>query len=176
MNTSVLARAVYERLVSDSGSGGLFENTNGPLWDALAAGNHRLRRYVGTDLDEKVAPGGKPLVVFNIEEAFVGDKDLTFKGDGATARVIISIYSKPQAVSNDPTTEYVQQVQARIFGDATLNADTVPTYGLHRHPLVLSGEYGWKATQIMWERSTEQYDEKYHVVTMTFATRMVRGE
>ena len=73
--------------------------------------------------------GALPLVTFNLS----WDGDDTFQSDGMTAQVLVTIADHIQNTTAPTFAAY-----QRVYGDAD-PPDTAPTYGLHRHKLVLVG-------------------------------------
>lgn len=138
MNVKAIYQAIKARLESDTGTGGLF-----------ASG----AELVSSVQDYWVMPK-QPLPVIVIDIPSIVDMS-GFSVDSKTATVRIHTFNSRNPAEVDGTSD----ILARIYGDS----NRTPTYGLHRHTLVVSG--GWTATKIIHRNSTSVHEEDvYHFV------------
>lgn len=172
MNLTNLARTIYTRLTSDTGPGGLFNATDGLLYDATRGAANRLRRNYSTDVEEQIIQG-KPMVVYRITGANASDQ--TQMSDGITARVIFDIYGRPPIIAADNGDTDLFSIADRIYGDASTQVRGAPSYGLHRFEPNDTTWDGWTyASQFQFENVETSYDEKTIMITQTFTIRYSR--
>lgn len=112
------ALAAIERLKADTGTGGLY---NGGDWNIISGAYFTL-----------AAPGTAQVYPYIVITASA-DYDDTMVSDDQKCTIGISVFGS--AIEG---VEKLHQVAARIWGDAVLQTGRAPTYGLHRHRLVLS--------------------------------------
>lgn len=127
MNRKYLFKAINDRAVADTGSGGLF-NVSAPL-------------ITGWYWEQGPAFAVMPYVVVTLADD--GQSD-TFGQQGMGIDLYVHIYA-PRELS---TSAYAgatvaEDIRARIQGDGTPNS---PTYGLHRWQTVLPSGSGMVAT------------------------------
>ena len=172
MNLSNLARTIYERLTSDTGPGGLFNTTDGALYDATRGAAHRLRRNYTSDIEAQVERG-KPMVVFRITGGQSSDQ--TQLSDGITARIIFEVYGRPPINAEDTGDADLFAIADRIYGDASTQVRGAPSHGLHRFEPDDTSWNGWTyASQFQFENFETSYDEKTITVIQTFTIRYSR--
>lgn len=173
MNLANLARTIYTRLTSDTGPGGLFNSTDGALYDATRGAQHRLRRNYTSDIEAQVERG-KPMVVFRITGAQTSDQ--TQMSDGITARIIFEVFGRPPINAEDTGDADLFAIADRIYGDASTQVAGAPSYGLHRYTPVDTAWDGWTYASLFQFESVEtSYDEKTIMVTQTFTIRYSRS-
>jgi len=172
VNLSNLARTIYERLTSDTGPGGLFNSTDGALYDATRGASHRLRRNYTSDIEAQVERG-KPMVVFRITAG--ASSDQTQMSDGITATIVFQTFGRPQINGDDEGDTDIFAIADRIYGDASTQVSGEPTYGLHRFAPVDTNWDGWTYASLFQFQNVEtDYDEKTITVTQTFTIRYSR--
>lgn len=123
MDLANLETAIYNRLVGDTGAGGL-RNASAPLVTGV---------FVGT------ANSGQTMPFLLIDVAAERAQN-AFSRDIFNAEFWVTT-SAARFGSATPGQVY-SDILARVYGDTV--GGSVPTYGLHRHTLSLSG--GWTAT------------------------------
>lgn len=140
MDIANIELAVKTRLQADTGSGGLL-NSSAPLITGVWVSN---------------APAGNtaPYCVIDVASE---------KSDNAFTKDIYSVefwvHTFVARHGNATPLQTASDIMARIFGDSAAGA--VPSYGLHRHPLSLSGS--WTATNAECTGAFAEHDENvYH--------------
>lgn len=70
------------------------------------------------------------------------------RGDGYEVDVQVTCWG-----NSEESLATLEAMAERVFGDATLQTNVTPTYGLHRKMLTLNSSYanGWSASQIVCE-------------------------
>ena len=126
---------------ADTGTGGLF---NG---GSYAAGGVITGFGWGTGTPGTFAP---PYVVMRLSHAI---DDAT---NADTQNVTVQFRILDAAASGDVN---IRKIQSRLYGDAVLQAGRIPTFGFHRHVLVL-GTNDWNAAggQCLIERQSVDMD------------------
>lgn len=154
MNNNAICAAIVKRLQADTGGGGLFTTGGAP---GLIKAVYRNMAPPNADM---------PYIVLALNDE---KDDNTFRGDVLLVNIGVFIYI--------PTTSppsLMDTIMDRVYGDATLQSDLSPTYGLHRHRLVL--ETGtWTADTIMYSGSaTDESDRDRYVAVPTFEMHQSR--
>ncbi len=121
-----LELAIITRLKADTGTGGLYA---GSTWASFIAGGI----YSNWGLPSQFTT---PYGVLEISL----QADHTFPSDSFKALCSIAVFDNTRTGVNS-----VAKVLKRLHGDAVLQTGRVPSYGLHRHPLVLATN-GYSAT------------------------------
>lgn len=134
MSVSLLTEAIIDRLKTDTAAGGIY--ATGAWNTALCTGV-----YFGVG-----SPGTQafPYAVLNVEAAH----DDAFAADILRATVTLDLYD-----SSDKGLARMQAAWHRVYGDAVKQAGRVPSFGLHRHLLVLDTDstknpLAWEAGQV----------------------------
>ena len=114
-------KAIFDRLKADTGSGGLY---NGGNWKIISG----AYSVYGT-------PAAMVFPYLLVSVRMEQDHSLTADEFNATAT--FTVYDQVQdAVAGDFGTN-ISSVLDRLHGNAILQAGRIPTYGFHRHLLVL---------------------------------------
>ena len=122
MSAVLVAEAIFVRLKADTGTGGLYSASGGTTWlTTILSGAYG---YEGTP-----AQLVYPYIVFSVES---GEHEPTFTGDGFNYTIRIQHYEQAQT-----GVDALRAGFNRIYGDAALQSSRSPSYGLHRHLLVL---------------------------------------
>lgn len=162
MSAVLVAEAIYTRLKADTGTGGLYSASGGTTW---------LTSILSAAYGLEGTPGQLvyPYMVFSVQ---TGAHEPTFTGDSFNYTITIQHY--------EDSTSGLDAIRAgfnRLYGDAALQASRAPSYGLHRHLLVLdtdSGKnpLGWVGAPITCiSNSIQMADEKVIVSELVFETR-----
>ena len=164
MNIRGITNAVRARLLTDTGTGGLF-NVGTPL---VKAAYHEF----GPDESDPDFATNAPYIVFRVVAA---DQQDGFATDLISYDIEFHVIG---LVANgaDP----LLKAQDRIYGDAIENADRLPLYGFHRHNLVetVTGDADapWAASPGMFHLGfTTAHDGKcfdYVTTYRVFASRV----
>lgn len=166
MNLVNIAAAIHARLTGDNGPGGLFNTTDGLLYDADRAGPSRFRRNYTTDIESTVA-SGLPVVVWRLGASNQGRP--TFESDEIELLVNFDIYGKPPQRVGDTGDVDILTIAERIFGDSSSQVGGIPTYGLHKFAPDSSSWSGWTPASGFWWISGETaYDEKVLSTSLVF--------
>ena len=142
MNLNGVWKAIRARALADTGAGGLFETSNNLVKAFI---NHRLRPQ-GTSIAVTTV---YPYVVYSVVAAVEDD---TFEKDSVRMMVAFSVFDE---IRNG--VDRCEKVIDRIYGDAMAQATRLPTFGYHRHPLVIDAP--WAATA-MSRRESRQAEHK----------------
>lgn len=141
MNQAAIWDAIRDRLVGDTGTGGLF-NSGSPLLTAFY--------YAAIPTS-----GTMPYAVLSFasdteNDAFAKDiRQIVFRINVFVPRI--------HATITDPTNRG-SQILARIYGDTS--AGSAPTYGLHRWQPSLSGS--WSAAHVQQAQAFDEHtDDTY---------------
>lgn len=152
-------QAIYDRLKADTGTGGLYA---GNQWN-IVSGAYSL---FGTP-----APIVFPYILFTVRM----DQDHSLTADEYNVTATFNVFDQCQ----DWTTasqfdSRIAAVMNRLHGNAVLQAGRVPTYGFHRHLLVLpTNGYTAKASQCFVRTyDTQMLDEHTMQGTMTMTFRV----
>ncbi len=88
----------------------------------------------------------QPYIVVSASSAT--DPNHSMQGDGFMMSVEVTLFDVAEY-----TLDRIDPMSERVYGDATLQTDLVPTYGLHRHRLTLPAGLAnsWTASQIVCE-------------------------
>lgn len=116
MSIALLAKAFLDRIKADTGAGGLYVGSTLTIITGATL-------YLGT-------PGALayPYLVYSID----WKKNDSFTSVGATCAINVSVYDvATSGVAN------LTAIEARLIGDASLQATGRPTYGFHKHLFVL---------------------------------------
>lgn len=145
MDLASIETALKARLLADTGTGGL-RNSGTPLVQGVWVSNapsSQAMPYCLIDVASQREAHAFSKDIFEVE-AWVS----TFVARHGTAT--------PLQTASD--------ILARVYGDSS--AGSAPTYGLHRHPLSLSGS--WVATPIESMGVLPEHDEKAYVYRQIF--------
>lgn len=114
-------KAIFDRLKADTGTGGLY---NGGNWKIISG----AYSVYGTP-----AAIAFPYLLVSVRM----EQDHSLTADEFNATATFTVYDQVQdAVAGDFGTN-ISSVLDRLHGNAILQAGRVPTYGFHRHLLVL---------------------------------------
>lgn len=122
MILDVINQAIYDRIKADTGAGGLYA---GSAWNIISG----AYTIFGT-------PNAMvyPYLLWNTRL----DQDHSLTADEWNASVTFTVFDQVQDyVSSSNWNGRVAGVLTRLHGDAVLNAGRIPSYGFHRHLLVL---------------------------------------
>lgn len=129
MNTYATAEAIQTRLAANAtlvtlATGGI-KTVNGPM----------SGQATGTNA---------PYIVIMASSA--QKQQHAQRGDGYEIDIQVTCWGVAEA-----SLETLEQMSEKIFGNATLRADGIPSYGIHRHKLELNASYanGWTASYIV---------------------------
>lgn len=137
MNDVGVAQAIIARLKTDMGSGGLWET----------AGVSKLLSITSTDgpVMATSIPAITPYLVLRLINF---QQDDTYDGDSGTYQWQLDLVDD-HGNGNTLGEDRGRAIGVRIFGDAIAQTGRIPTYGMHRHKLVLTttGDAGapWSA-------------------------------
>ena len=156
MNLALVASAIRDRIRADTGTGGLFNTSTGLLHNT----DHPT---YGTGLEERTFP----YILFDIEDTQADE----FDADTTTATVRIHIVdAREQGIGRCVT------ILSRLYGDGVSQANNEPSYGIHRHPLVVTQQTGllnWRACGVMFRRSgSTQHDAECFVFEEVYEVRL----
>lgn len=144
MNIVAIYNAVATRLQGDTGTGGLFAST-----DALVTGI--FNNYADNQLYF-------PFLVIDVSL----ENDDAFAADVLNATIIVHTF----VALNSAQVDSYSSILDRVYGNAVAQNGRVPTYGLHRHSLSLSG--GWVAGPMrqvdMQQIPTEDGQAAFHFI------------
>lgn len=153
MNVLAIYNAIATRLQADTGSGGLFNATS-----ALVFG--LFNNYASGELFF-------PLLVVDV--GIVNDD--AFASDILEVTIIVHTFTAASFAAVDNYSSILD----RIYGNAVQQSGRVPTYGLHRWSMTLSG--GWTASPLhqvdMRQLPSEDEQVAYHFI-QTFKTIVSR--
>lgn len=144
MDLAAFNLALKTRAAADTGAGGLF-NVATPL-------------IQGWFPNRAAQTTAFPYVVTNIA---AWDAQNAFSRDVSQLIVRISVYHEKEG-TDDPTTMLTcSNVLKRIYGNWSSSAPaTAPTYGFHRHPLVIASG-NWASTMMECTGALEAHEESY---------------
>lgn len=147
MNNNAICQAIVARIQADQGSGAMFATGGGP---GLITAIYR---------NEAPSTATMPYIVF----AVTTEQDSnTFTGDVFRVSIDFGIYVP---VSSPPS--LVDTIVDRLYGDATTRNDRTPTYGLHRHNLVLSTGT-WSGGMLEMKGTQDLSDRDYYIEVDTY--------
>lgn len=127
MNETGVAQAIRARLITDTGSGG--------LWETAGANKALTITYIeGPKKTQASIEAMSPYIVVSLVHFAQDD---TYEGDYGTYVFQLDVYDD-NGSANTYGAVRGQNIGERIFGDALAQAGRVPSYGLHRHKLVLT--------------------------------------
>lgn len=122
MILSSIYQAIYDRIKADTGTGGLYASG---AWN-LISGAYSV---FGTP-----AAITYPYLLVAVRL----DQDHSLPADEFNATATFSVYDQVQAYTSSANfSTRVTAVMDRLHGNAILQAGRIPTYGFHRHLLVL---------------------------------------
>jgi len=172
VNMTALTRTIHARITGDIGPGGLFNTTDGLLYDAERAGPSRFRRNYADDIETTITEGW-PVVVWRIASIAPGSG--TMVSDEHVARIEFEIYGRPPKRPGDTGDIDVSTIADRIYGDASGQVSFVPTFGLYRFMPDDTAWNGYVAAGPFMHTGTEnEYTDKAIVVRSTFEIRYGR--
>lgn len=132
-----ISQAILTRIKADTGTGGLYESGS----YHIITGAHYLRA------DDAAA---RPYIVFNVTQ----DSDPALTSASGECLVTFRIVSD----ASDGGL-ILQTIWNRLFGDAMLQTNRVPTYGLDRHALTLpTNPLSATSTQLIYLGSSDVLD------------------
>lgn len=148
-------KAIYDRLLGDTGTGGLFavgsELVNGIRVNQLTPGTER------------------PYILINTVSETAQDEGFTHDGHLVTTQV--TVYTNPR----DGGLEAMRAILRRIYGDAVEQSDNLPTYGLMRWKPDISAS-GWDANPIEFESQNQvQQDADVLQRALTLSCWITKG-
>ena len=157
MILDTINQAIYNRLKADTGAGGLYASS---AWNIISGaytifGTPNAMTY--------------PYLLWNTRL----DQDHSLTADEWNASVTFTVFDQVQDyVSTSNWSGRVAAVLTRLHGDAVLQAGRVPTYGFHRHLLVLpTNGYTAKASNCFVRTYDSAMTDEHSVtgtMTMTF--------
>ena len=157
MILDTINQAIYNRLKADTGAGGLYASS---AWNIISGaytifGTPNAMTY--------------PYLLWNTRL----DQDHSLTADEWNASVTFTVFDQVQDyVSTSNWNGRVAAVLTRLHGDAVLQAGRVPTYGFHRHLLVLpTNGYTAKASNCFVRTYDSAMTDEHSVtgtMTMTF--------
>lgn len=169
---TALTRSIHARITSDTGPEGLFNTTDGLLYDGTRAGNSRFRRNYSDDVETTVM-SGSPVVVWNFEN--INPEGSTMTSDGLAARVVFEIYGRPPQRVGDTGDIDISTIADRIYGDASGQVGFAPSFGLHRFAPDTTAWNGYTASGLfMFAGLVPDYTDKLIVFRSTFEIRYGR--
>ncbi len=172
MNMTALTRSIHARITSDTGPEGLFNTTDGLLYDAERAGPSRFRRNYSDDIETTVTEGS-PVVVWRIASIAPGQGTMT--SDEHIARVEFEIYGRPPKRPGDTGDIDVATIADRIYGDASGQVGFQPSFGLYRWEPDDTAWNGYtRAGPFMHLGAENEYTDKVIVIRSTFEIRYGR--
>lgn len=150
MNLAKIHQAIYSRLTGDATLAG------------LAAGGIRsvLGPRAGIATEDS-----KPYVVVAMAGASASD---AFDADVCSVSIDVHVVSDASDGLSVPS-----DIIDRVIGDATLQSSRVPTYGLHRHLLALSGS-SYTAGPVVFEDTETAHTEERLVYIIGFKLEVSR--
>lgn len=158
MILNTLYTAIQNRLKADTGAGGLYFNNQ---W-SLISGAYAIY----------ATPNGiaYPFLVYNLSLSNTS----TATGDEYLVDVAFTLYTNTS--EQDDSTNFGTSATAimdRLHGDAVLQAGRIPTYGFHRHKLVLpTNGYSANASNCLCTGYTPaMIDERVVGITMNMQFR-----
>lgn len=143
MNTAALEDTIYDRLVGDTGSGGL-----------LATGSELVSNVYNHMRNPSDTLSDKPYIVFAVDD---WTQDETYDTSGITVDFTVHIFGAPRG-----GTTVFRNVINRVFGD--WKPTTAPSFGLHRWA---AGSLGGNLTMTQCFRvggGSDHTDDAYHYV------------
>lgn len=144
MDLAHIETALLSRLTGDTGSGGL-RNALSPL-------------VAGVWVSNAPSAQAMPLCIIDLasqREANAFSKDI-FEVEAWVSTMVARTGTTPLQTASD--------ILARVYGDSSAGA--APSYGLHRHPLSLSGS--WTATPIGCMGVFAEHDDNAYVYRQVF--------
>jgi len=154
MNLQAFNTAIDARLRADTGAGGMFaagvELVTG-LFDNFVSPNQHM-----------------PYVVYTVASATQSD---AFNADIIKIMFYVSVYVSKNG--NPTAAAQASAILWRIYGNAMEVSTRVPTYGLHRHPLVVAG--GWTGSLLSRFDSQTQHEENYYHFIEVYQTYISRN-
>lgn len=147
MNNNAICTAIVTRLQADQGAGALFATGGGP---GLITGVYR---------NEAPSSASTPYVVFTCDDSAVED---TFRSDVLKVTVRVQVW-----IPTSSPPGLMDTILDRIYGDATLQSSGIPSYGLHRHNLVLATGT-WTGGTLVYTGSDDASDRDYYSALVTF--------
>ena len=157
MILDTINQAIYNRLKADTGAGGLYASS---AWNIISGaytifGTPNAMTY--------------PYLLWNTRL----DQDHSLTADEWNASVTFTVFDQVQDyVATSNWNGRVAAVLTRLHGDAVLQAGRVPTYGFHRHLLVLpTNGYTAKASNCFVRTYDSAMTDEHSVtgtMTMTF--------
>lgn len=156
MNFTALATAIMQRCLADTGTGGLFNTTNGLLYVSTLTPPTKI--YLADEVPPTLpidTPSASGWPHVTIEVGVDSEQRDAFNADAVLERFRVHVWDHRR---NGAGVSRCGTIIDRIFGDATLNASRVPTYGLHRHTLVLASGT-WTGGVVMRGGSGNAHEE-----------------
>lgn len=141
MNLAKFQQAIYDRLTGDATLTGL---ATGGVRSVLGP-----RTGISTE-------DSKPYVVVTLQGTTPADD---FRGDLIEMVVDVHVVSDTTDGLSTPSS-----IIDRIIGDATLQSNVTPTYGLHRHQLSLSGSTYTGGVMQFFDTETAHDEERLHFI------------
>lgn len=167
MNLTGLTRSIQARIIGDTGPDGLFNTTDGLLYDSTRAGPWRFRRNMTSDIESTVLEGF-PVVVWRLER--VAKASPGFEFDDLVATVAFDVYGRPPQRPEDTGDIDLATITDRIFGDSSAQVGGVPTFGLHNFTPGDTNWGGWRTSgPFRHIETTTGYDEKMIVFSTSFS-------
>jgi len=124
-----LAKCVLDRLKADIGTGGIYQ---GGGWTLVDGAYNNLASPARTQ---------RPYIVYT----FSSEKDDSQTSDEEIVTVTFNIYHEATV-----GTDLITAIIDRLHGDAILQAGRIPTFGFHRHIMVLpTNGYNAQATECL---------------------------
>lgn len=156
MNRSKLFQALYDRAISDTGTGGLF-NASAPL-------------ITGWYTEQGKAGAVEPYVVVTLADDGTLD---TYAKQGLELTFYVHIYCpRENGNVNYAGLDVAETIRARIQGDGTPNS---PTYGLHRWSTTLPSGSGMVASAMIREGGTSASDLNTVHLIETYTMRVMQS-
>lgn len=143
MITAALLTDVYNRLLADTGSGGLFAGT------PLVNGAYNVYAPSST------AASAYPYIIFNAETSENVD---SFNTAVVDARFSVHTYVAEEDASGIAPWSRGKAIVARVRGDWDAQAGRTPSFGLDRWQPTLTGS-GWSASIVVSDTEMEQHEE-----------------
>jgi hypothetical protein len=152
-------QAIIDRIKADTGTDGLFSGSAGTTWNTtLFPGGGGILGVTGSPTN-----ASRPYGLYTINTV---QTQHTFKSDGFTYQIAFAFFDDPsQGLAR------LVPIADRLFGNRPLQANGIPTYGLHGHTLVLPTNLllaTCTACRCVSSNSVETIDPDRATLTMAF--------
>lgn len=170
MNITGVSQAILARIQADTGSGGVWETAG--VYKALSVNFIEGKRGTVGEFATLC-----PYIVYDFENATT-DED-AFASDLNKLMWTIHVWDdKKNANATAPGGLRGSGMVDRLYGDGIAQTNRAPTYGFHRHQLVLTttgaAAAPWAAGMVSVERLDTAHDEEAYHWILEISVRLAR--